>query len=76
MKYKQKLTKIGNSLGIILPKKLLDSLDLHPGMGLYVEKIQDKIVVEKEASTSVSPEFLRIAENIGKKYKEAFKELA
>ncbi len=76
MKYKQKLTKIGNSLGIILPKELLDSLDLHPGMGLYVEKIQDKIVVEKEASTSVSPEFLRIAENIGKKYKEAFKELA
>ena len=76
MTYKQKLTKIGNSVGIIIPKPLLDILDLDVGQDLYIENVQDKIVIEKEKTSTVSPEFLKIAENIGKKYKEVFSELA
>lgn len=76
MTYTQKLTKIGNSVGIILPKALLDSLNLKLGTKLYIGSVQDKIVIEKEAANSVSPEFLRIADNIGKKYKQTFKQLA
>ena len=76
MTYKQKLTKIGNSVGIIIPKTLLDILDLDVGQDLYIENVQDKIVIEKEKTSTVSPEFLKIAENIGKKYKAVFSELA
>ena len=76
MTYKQKLTKIGNSVGIILPKSLLDKLNLKLGNELYIEDIQDKIVIEKNQTSSVSPEFLKIAEKVGTKYKAAFKELA
>ncbi len=76
MRYRQKLTKIGNSIGIILPKSLLDALKLDVGTELYIENIQDKIVIEKTQSPSVSPEFLRIAEKVGEKYKAAFKELS
>ena len=76
MTYKQKLTKIGNSVGIIIPKPLLDILDLDVGQDLYIENVQDKIVIEKEKTSTVSPEFLKIAENIGKKYKAVFSELA
>ncbi len=76
MTYIQKLTKIGNSVGVILPKALLDSLNLKLGNELYIETVQDKIILEKEAATSISPEFLRIADTIGTKYKQTFKQLA
>ena len=76
MTYRQKLTRIGNSVGIILPKQLLDTLNLDIGEELYIENVQDKIDMEREKTSAVSPEFLKIAENIGKKYKDAFKELA
>ena len=76
MNYKQKLTKIGNSVGLILPKALLDSLGLDIGSDIYLEQIQDKVILEKENSETVSPDFLKIAESVGKRYKSAFKELA
>lgn len=76
MIYKQKLARIGNSIGIVLPKKLLDSLTLSVGNELFVEQVQNKIILKKENTPSVSPEFLRVAESIGEKYKNAFKELA
>ncbi|MFH1648477.1 MAG: AbrB/MazE/SpoVT family DNA-binding domain-containing protein [Patescibacteria group bacterium] len=76
MNYKQKLSKIGNSVGLVLPKQLLDNLKLKAGSDIYLEQIQDKIILEKEPTNSVSPEFLKIAENIGEKYSEAFTELA
>ena len=76
MTYKQRLTKIGNSVGIIIPKPLLDTLGLEVGKELYIENVQDKIVIEKEKTSTVSPEFLKIAENIGKKYKAVFSDLA
>lgn len=76
MTYRQKLTRIGNSVGIILPKQLLDTLNLDIGEELYIEDVQDKIVMQREKASAVSPEFLKIAGNIGKKYKAAFKELA
>ena len=76
MNYKQKLTKIGNSVGLILPKQLLNSLKLKVGSEIYLEQVQDKVILEKEPTNSVSPEFLKIAEGIGEKYSKAFAELA
>ena len=76
MTYKQKLTKIGNSVGIIIPKQLLESLGLDVGSEIYLEKIQDKVILDKNETNSVTPEFLKVAESIGDRYSEAFKELA
>lgn len=76
MTYKQKLTKIGNSVGVILPKVLLDSLGLKEGNELYIENIKDKIVLKTDNSDYISPEFLKVAEGVGKKYKTTFEELA
>lgn len=76
MKYKQKLTKIGNSAGIIIPSQLLESLGIRVGTSLYVEQVQDKLLIAKHDTNSISPEFLSIAESIADRYKEAFEELS
>jgi antitoxin MazE len=76
MNYKQKLTKIGNSVGLVFPKQLLDSLGLDVGNEVYLEQVQDKVILETKNSKAVSPEFLKIAESVGEKYSAAFKELA
>jgi putative addiction module antidote len=76
MQYNQKITKIGNSLGIVIPKTLLNSLNLKQGEEVILEEVMGKIVLNTHKSFSVSPEFLKIAEEVGKKYKKAFKELA
>jgi putative addiction module antidote len=76
MTYKQKLTKIGNSVGIIIPRQLLDSLGLDIGCEIYLERIQDKVILSTNENTSVTPEFLKVAESIGDRYSQAFKDLA
>lgn len=76
MTYKQKLTKIGNSVGIIIPKQLLESLGLRAGNEVYLEQVQDKVILDKNETTSVAPEFLKVAESVGERYSQAFKELA
>jgi putative addiction module antidote len=69
-----KIRKIGNSLGVTLPKQLIDELHLKRG---------DKLTIEKKGSnlelTPMDPEFEEWAEayrqaNTG--YKEVLKELA
>ena len=76
MKFQQKLTKIGNSVGVILPKKLLTILNLSEGKTIYIEKFRNKIILEENPSASISPDFLKVAEDINKKYTEVFKKLA
>lgn len=76
MTYKQKLTKIGNSVGIIIPKQLLENLGLDVGSEIYLEQVQDKVILDKNETSSVTPQFLKIAESIGNRYSKAFHELA
>ncbi len=76
MKYSQKLTKIGNSAGIIIPSQILENLGISIGTPLFVEQVQDKLLIAKEDSHSISPEFLRVAESLADRYKEAFEELS
>ncbi len=76
MKYSQKLTKIGNSAGIIIPSHILEKLGINLGTQLFVEQVQDKLLIAREDSNSISPEFMRIAESISDRYKEAFEELS
>ena len=76
MKYSQKLTKIGNSVGIIIPSQILEKLKIGAGTKVFVEQIQDKLLIEKEDSSNISPEFMKVAESLADRYKEAFEELA
>ncbi len=42
---KRKLTRIGNSWGLVLPKELLELLDLEPGGEVEVQVIGNTLVV-------------------------------
>ncbi|MBW6441394.1 AbrB/MazE/SpoVT family DNA-binding domain-containing protein [Patescibacteria group bacterium] len=76
MKYTQKLKKIGNSVGIIIPSQILEKLNIGVGTEVFVEQVQDKLLIEKENSGNISPEFLKIADSLADRYQEAFRELA
>jgi len=76
MQYTQKLKKIGNSVGIIIPSQLLEKLNIGVGTQIFIEEIQDKLLIKKEQSNNISPQFLRIAESLADRYQTAFKKLA
>ena len=76
MKYTQRLTKIGNSVGIIIPNHILENLKIGVGTNVFVEQVQDKLLIEKENSSNISPEFMKVAESLADRYKEAFEELS
>lgn len=61
MKYNQKLKKIGDSDGIIIPKQLMGKLNETAGSPIF---------------TTVSPRFYGIAKSLADKYKDAFENLA
>ena len=69
-----KIRKVGNSLGVILPKQLIDELHLKTG---------DKVSIERKGANleirPVDPEFEEWAEayrEVNKDYKDVLKELA
>lgn len=76
MKYAQKLKKIGNSVGIIIPSPVLEKLNIGVGTPVFLEQIQDKLLIEKENSSNISPEFLKVVESLAERYQDAFKELS
>ncbi len=76
MTYEQKLTKIGNSVGVIIPSEVLKRLKLTSGSKVFLEQVQDQILLKRTEDVYVSPEFLRVAEKVSDKYKKAFRELA
>lgn len=78
----QKIIQIGNSTGIIIPKALLDKLDLKPGEEVQVEEDTTMKALtitkkgQKAKSISVTPDFLAILDKVNKNYGTALKELA
>ena len=75
MSHRTKLRKIGNSLGVILPKEFLDELQVEEGQALYVTKRPD-------GGVSLAPqddEFERqmeIGSDLMKRYRNTLRELA
>lgn len=79
MTYKQKITQIGNSLGIIIPKKLRESLGLELGKEVHVgesAKGNQLIITTEEADISIDPTFFKLLKKVDQKYSKALKELA
>lgn len=69
-----KLTKIGNSYGVILPKEIVSRLNLQEGDPIYITESYDGYNI-----SSFDPEFeetMKAFEDTYRQYRNAFKELA
>jgi putative addiction module antidote len=69
-----KLRKIGNSLGVILPREELDRLHLSEGDALTITRTEDGVEI-----SPYDPEFemkLKAFEKTRRKYRNALRELA
>jgi putative addiction module antidote len=69
-----KITQIGNSLGLILPKDVLAKLKLEKGDEVYLSDTPDGVRI-----TAHNPEFseqMKLARSIMKKRRNALHELA
>lgn len=75
MAYKTKVRKIGNSLGIVLPKEALQDLQVGEGASLYITKAPGDAVQLTPAKPGFE-EKMKVAEDIMKRYRNALQELA
>lgn len=81
---KQKIIKIGNSVGVTLPYEIREELDLKLGDSVSVDYmpggksiILSKKEKGKDASfSSITPDFMKVVEKVNKQYGPALKELA
>ena len=70
-----KLRKVGNSVGVVLPKEALARLNADDGDAVYLTETTDGGF----RITANNPEFarkLKVAENLSRRYRHALKELA
>jgi len=70
-----KLRKVGNSLGVVLPKEALAHLKVEEGQSVYLTEAPDG----SYRVTSDSPDFARkmaIVEDLSRRYRNALRELA
>ena len=79
MTYRQKLTKIGNSVGILLPKNLRDILGVDVGSEIVLEVNEEAKTLtfsRNEQKGKVDPHFFELMKSVTKQYSAALKELA
>jgi putative addiction module antidote len=70
-----KLRKVGNSLGVVLPKEALAHLKVEEGQSVYLTETTDG----GYRVTSGSPDFARkmaVVESLSRRYRNALRELA
>lgn len=70
-----KLRKVGNSIGLTLPKQALTKLNAHEGDAVYLSEGADGAL----RLTSANPEFaktMEVTESLSRRYRNALKELA
>jgi putative addiction module antidote len=75
MAFELKLRKIGNSLGVVLPKEALAQLRVEEGQSLYLTEAPDGAF----RVTAGDPEFSRqmaVCEDVIKRYRNTLRELA
>jgi putative addiction module antidote len=70
-----KLRKVGNSVGVVLPKEALARLNADDGDAIYLTETTDGGF----RVTATNPQFaqkMKIAERLSRRYRHALKELA
>ena len=72
--YKLKVSKIGNSVGIVLPKEALAKLNIEAGETLYLTETANGF--ELSSSDRAFEEEMQIARQVMTQYHDALKELA
>ena len=70
-----KVRRIGNSLGIILPKEALVALKVQEGASLYLTEAPDQ-TVQLTAEKSEFARTMEVAERCMDRYRNALRELA
>lgn len=74
MNSKLKITTVGNSVGVVLPRELLAKLRVEKGDTLYVTELPDGIKL-----AAFDPEFaakMEVAENVMRRRRDLLHELA
>ena len=75
MPIETKVRRIGNSLGIVLPKEALQALKVQEGDILYLTE-SPQCSLRVTANQPGFEEKMRIADNLMNRYRNAFRELA
>lgn len=75
MAIETKVRKIGNSLGIVLPKEALQALKVQEGATLYLTEAPENSLRVTPEQPGFS-EMMKIAERGMQKYRNALRELA
>ena len=71
---KTKVTTVGNSIGIVIPKEAVKRMKLHKGDTLYITETADGYAI-----TPYDPSFdeeMAAAEEISRKYRNTLRKLA
>jgi putative addiction module antidote len=76
----RKVTKVGNSFGIILPPEVMEHLNIKQGGNAHFELDEDgKVIIRKSQSLilpkGIDAEFLIMVDEMISEYDETFKEL-
>ena len=74
MNVEVKVRKVGNSLGLVLPKEALAHLNVNEGDSLTLTEAQDGVRL-----TAADPEFgatMAVFESLNRRYRNALRELA
>jgi putative addiction module antidote len=76
-----KIVQIGNSLGITIPSEIRKKMNLKKGSKVAIEYTSDnQLIISKLKSkintSSITPEFARIVEQVTNRYSSALKELS
>jgi len=75
MAIETKVRKIGNSLGIVLPKEALNALKLTEGATLYLTEAPEGAMRITPAQPGFA-EKMNVADNLVQRYRNALRELA
>jgi len=70
-----KLRKVGNSVGVVLPKEALARLNVEEGDAVYLTETTDG-GFRVTASNPAFAEKMKVAEKLSRRYRHALKELA
>ena len=75
MAIEAKVRKIGNSLGIVLPKEVLQTLKVEEGASLYITE-SPKCGILVNAEKPHFKEKMQVAEDAMRRYRNTFRKLA
>ena len=74
MAHSVKVTTVGNSVGIVLPKEILSRLNIQKGDTLYVTETPDGVQLTPYRADF--DETMQVAQDIMRRYRDTLKKLA